>query len=168
MQQMFVPPPGPVNNVALWKAKRARAGAIIELSEQSGQRRTLKVKWNQLKFIDANWVSLEPANPGALEERFALPEAAEASPVPGLESLTFFWLVVLLGRCRLLSWHGPQGTADELGGKNWHMDTGQVALLSPAVERYILTMRSERSPQGRRATADSGLSSGGGGCGTQL
>lgn len=40
---------------------------------------------------------------------------------------------------------------------------------SSNVGHYILlTMRSERSPQGSRATDASGLSSGGGGWGTQL
>lgn len=88
-------------------------------------------------------------------------------PPPKEESLTFFWLVVLFGRCGLLSWHGPQGIVDVLGSENWHMNRGQIAL-SSYWNTQILTMRSERSPQGKRATADSGLSSGGGGWGTQL
>lgn len=40
--------------------------------------------------------------------------------------------------------------------------------LTTVVYYVLLTMRSERSPQGSRATEASGLSSGGGGWGTQL
>lgn len=130
-------------------ANQARLRLLLDCPSKAANAEHSKLSetnWNLLTRIGFHLNLLTPGRWFGVSHYQNTEVGAESDrlPPPKEESLTFFWLVVLFGRCGLLSWHGPQGIVDVLGARigTW---TG-VRLHCPAtgIHRYSQCDRSAR------------------------
>jgi len=160
-----------VTNVPLWGAKRAELRLLLNCPSQAANAEHSKLSetnWNLLTRIGFH---LNPLTPdlGLGVSRYQKSGRNQIGfPRRQRSHLPSFDLSYCLGDVVFFPGTGLMALLMCWGRKLAHGHGSDFIAKVLKIQYIILTIRSERSPQGKRATADSGLSSGGGGWGTQL